>query len=192
MKKHKGLNFNKKRKKIEANLVREVFSWILGVVIASILAITVVYCIGMRTSVIGISMEPTLYSGQEIFIDQFLYNISTPKQGDVVVFLPNGNEKSHYYVKRVVGVPGDSVQIINSRLYVNGELIEGNYDKIEDLGIAEQEIILGEDQYFVLGDNINDSEDSRSGNLGGIDKDDIIGKAWFKLATSESKMGLIK
>ena len=98
-----------------------------------------------------------------------------------MVFLPNGNEKSHYYVKRVIGVPGDTVQILDGAVYVNGELFEEAVETaaILDAELAAEEIELAEDEYFVLGDNRNNSEDSRYANIGNVKKEYIIGKAWF-------------
>ena len=174
----------------------EAIKWTKGVAIAghALAAFGVVFSIGMRTSVIGVSMEPGLYNGQEILINHLIYKFINPKRGDVVVFLPNGNQNTHYYVKRVVGLPGETIQIRDERLYVNGVLAEEDesYDKMADAGIAENEITLGIDEYFVLGDNRNNSEDSRSGNIGPIKRDDITGKAWFHMASSGSGMGFIK
>ena len=98
-----------------------------------------------------------------------------------MVFLPNGNEKSHYYVKRVIAVPGDKVQIKDGAVYVNGELFDEKAETaaILDAQLAAEEIELGEDEYFVLGDNRNNSEDSRYANIGNVKKEYIIGKAWF-------------
>lgn len=84
------------------------------------MAFVLVYFIGMRTSVVGQSMSETLENGDQILVNRFMYKVIGPKANDVIVFLPNGNEKSHYYVKRVIGVPGDTVQIKNGRIYVNG------------------------------------------------------------------------
>ena len=101
-----------------------------------------------------------------------------------MAFLPNGNEKSHYYVKRVVGVPGDTVQIVDGALYVNGELFEEKKEvpSMEYAGVAEDEIKLGINEYFVLGDNRNNSEDSRYANIGLIKKEHIVGKGWFQIS----------
>ena len=111
---------------------------------------------------------------------------------DVIVFLPNGNEKSHYYVRRVIACPGDTVQIKNGKVYINGELYKEDIvsASIEDPGVAADEVKLGDDEYFVLGDNRNSSEDSRMANIGNVKKDYIIGKAWFHFK-GLGKMGLI-
>ena len=193
MRKSKGLSFYRRRKKISTAILHEILSYVLGIAIAAFLAFVIVYFVGIRTSVIGVSMEPALYNGQEILINRFICKLSNPKAGDVVVFLPNGNQNTHYYVKRVVAVPGETVQIVEGILYVNGAPVEDDtYDLIADAGIAEHEIKLGNDEYFVLGDNCNSSEDSRSGNIGAVARDDIVGKAWFKLSEGSNSMGPIK
>ena len=112
---------------------------------------------------------------------------------DVVVFLPNGNEKSHYYVKRVVGVPGDTVQIKDGTVYINGTAFEEKVDTaaMEDAGLAGDSITLGDDEYFVLGDNRNNSEDSRYANIGNVKREYMVGKAWFVLTTGD-RFGFIK
>lgn len=117
-----------------------------------------------------------------------------PKRGDVIVFMPNGNQNSHLYVKRVVGLPGETVQIRDGNVYIDGLLLaeDDRFDKIVDPGIAQNELLLDSDEFFVLGDNRNSSEDSRSGNIGAVKKDTIIGKAWFHLAIGEETMGLIE
>lgn len=190
---HKGLSFYEKKKKINTHVLKEVFSMAFSTFAAVFLATVLVYSTGMRTNVIGVSMEPSLYNGQEIFINRFIYKLSAPKKNDVVVFLPGGNENAHYYVKRVVAVPGQRVQIIEGMLYVDGIPEEEEiYDKMEDAGIAENEILLGSDEYFVLGDNRNSSEDSRSGNIGPISRNMIYGKAWFHMGGGGSGMGFVK
>jgi signal peptidase I len=119
-----GLNFGKQRKKFNFPLFKEILSWILEIIIIIGIAYVAVSSLGYRTSVVGQAMEPTLEAGQKILIDKFVYVVSKPKAGDVIVFLPNGNEKSHYYVRRVIAGPGDTVQIKNGAVYVNGVIYD--------------------------------------------------------------------
>ncbi len=193
MARRKGLTFYQKKKKLNIIVVKEIFSWIFWIFASMLLAVVIVFCIGMKTSVIGPSMEPSLYNGQSIFLNRLIYKVASPREGDVIVFLPNGNEKSHYYVKRVVGVPGDTLYIKNGLLYVNDEVVEKYFnDRIAEPGLLESEVTLEEDEYFVIGDNCNNSEDSRSANIGTVKKSYIIGKAWMKLAAGDSELGLIE
>lgn len=188
----KGLSFYRRRKKISSALVKEIFSWVFGIAVAVFLACVANFFFGMTTNVVGVSMENTLFNGQQIFIDRFLYLLSTPKLGDVVVFLPNGNENAHYYVKRVVAKPGDRVRIEDSVLYVNGSESEWVSEKILEPGIAASEFTLSSGEYFCIGDSPNNSEDSRSANIGPVKEEDIIGKAWFHMGSSEDGIGFIK
>lgn len=190
---HKGLSFYEKKKRINAHVLKEIFGMIFSTFAAVFLAVVLVSSVGVRTNVIGVSMEPSLYNGQEVLINRFIYKLSAPKKDDVVVFLPGGNQNAYYYVKRIVAVPGQRVQIIEGMLYVDGIPEENEvYDKMEDAGIAENELLLGNDEYFVLGDNRNSSEDSRSGNIGPVNRDTIYGKAWFHMSGGEDGMGLVR
>ena len=131
MGRRKGLTFYQRKKKLNMVLIKEIASWIFWMFVSAFLAIVLVFCMGMKTNVIGSSMEPCLYNGQEIFLNRVIYRLSSPKIGDVVVFRPNGNEKAHYYVKRVLAIPGDTVQVKGGILYVNGETQEDYFnDKI--------------------------------------------------------------
>lgn len=190
----KGLSFYRRRKKISSNFVKEIFIWLFGMFAASFLAMVLVVAFGLHTVMIGNSMEPELYNSQQIYIDRFLYKLSSPRRGDVIAFLPNGNQNSHYYIKRVVGLPGESVQIRDGKLYIDGLLLDegGDFDKMADGGIASNEIILENDEFFVLGDNRNNSEDSRSANIGVVKTDYIVGKCWFHLGSTEAGMDFIK
>ena len=194
MARRKGLTFYQKKKKLNSKLIKDIFEVLVGSVVAVFLAFVIIFSVGMRTSVIGDSMEPTLYNAQEILISRFAYKLSSPKRGDVIVFLPNGNQNTHLYVKRVIGLPGETVQILNGSVYIDGSLLEEDeqYDRMSDSGIAVNEITLANDEYFVLGDNRNSSEDSRSGNIGPVKKNTIIGKAWFHMATGQDGMGIVK
>ena len=187
-----GLNFGRRKKKVNMTIVKEILSWTVEILITLVIAFTFVYFIGLRTSVVGQSMSETLESGDEILVNRFIYKVSDPKPNDIIVFLPNGNEKSHYYVKRVIAVPGDTVLIQNGAVYVNGELFDEKVLEIlfflliclsiEEAGLASEELKLEDDEYFVLGDNRNNSEDSRYANIGNVKKDYIIGKAWFRVS----------
>lgn len=194
MARHKGLTFYEKKKRISREMIRDIFSTLFCCFAAVLVAFVVVFSMGMKISVIGVSMEPALYNGHEVLVNRFLYKMMSPGRGDVIVFLPNGNPNSHYYLKRVIGLPGEKIQILNGYVYINGELLEEDesYDIIADPGIAETEITLESDEYFVLGDNRNASEDSRSGNIGPVKKDTITGKAWFYIGDDLRDMGFVK
>ena len=173
-------------------LFKEVMSWVIECAIVIFIAYTLVTFFGCRTTVVGNAMNDTLTNEEQILVNRFVYNVSSPKQGDVIAFLPNGNEKSHYYVRRVVACPGDTIQIKEGVVYVNGEAYQEKITvaSIEDAGVASEEIKLGDDEYFVLGDNRNNSEDSRLANIGNVKKSYIIGKAWLYFK-SIGNMGFI-
>jgi len=192
MRSRKGLNFSRKRRHMSTHIMKEIASWLVHIVVAVFLAFILVFFVGMRTSVIGVSMENTLYSGQQVLVNRLSYLIFGPKEGDIIVFTPNGNRNTHFYVKRVVAVPGDTVCIKDGKLYVNNLVVDYGYDKIMDPGIVENEIELDVDEYFVMGDNCNNSEDSRSGNIGPVTRDMIEGKAWFHFKSDSTFVGFIK
>ena len=191
-KKVKGLSFYQPKKRVSSSVFYEIFICIVWMVIAAFLAGVLVYFYGMKTYVVGSSMEPVLYSGQTILMDRFAYVLGKPKVGDIVIFLPKGNEKSHYYVKRVVAGPGDMVQIRDGVLYVNGEVSEFAPEGITEPGIAKNPLILDNGQYFCIGENPQDGEDSRHANIGPVSKTDIVGRAWFHLSHGEEPMGFVQ
>jgi signal peptidase I len=146
----------------------------------------------MTTSVVGVSMEPALYNGQKVLVNRLSYVLFNPEKGDVIVFLPNGNENSHYYIKRVVATAGDKVRITDGILYVNDVKSDIVTEKILDAGIAVNEFVLENGEYFCLGDDTGNSEDSRSANIGPVKETDIIGSVWFKFKCESGKMGFVK
>lgn len=194
MKKNRGLSFNDQGKKeINMPLVRAIAIWAIEIFAVVLMAYAFVTYVGSKTTVVGQSMAETLEDGDNILVNKLSYLVLDPKPNDVIVFLPNGNEKSHYYVKRVIAVPGDTVQIKNGTVYVNGEQFAERIEseKIEEPELAKDEIVLAKDEYFVLGDNRNNSEDSRYSNIGNVKKEYIVGKAWF-VASPFSKLGFLK
>lgn len=139
-----------------------------------------------KTVMVGDSMAETLKDGDVILINKVSYLYGEPKRNDVIVFDQGSNEHSYNNVKRVIGIPGDKVEIINGSVYINGEKFE-EVIKVEEMkvsGLAENEIVLQDNEFFVLGDNRNSSEDSRFSNIGTVVREDIIGKAFFRISPS--------
>lgn len=157
--------------------------WILQIAAVIFLAYFIINIVLEKTSMLGDSMEVTLSDGDVIIVNKFAYLLRPPKRGDVVVFKQSGNEHDYYDIKRVVGLPGETVQIMDGAVYINGELMPEkiNCEKMLIPGLAKDRFTLEEEEYFVLGDNRNNSEDSRFANIGTIVREEIVGKAWLRL-----------
>lgn len=152
--------------------------------LAAVLAAFLMTHFGLeKTAMMGDSMKSTLQDGDRILINKMSYAVSQPKRNDVVVFRQKGKEHDYYNIKRIIGLPGETVLIQNGQVYINGEQLDEKIkaDRMNNGGMANEEIVLEKDEYFVLGDNRNNSEDSRFANVGNIVKSDIVGKAWIKL-----------
>ena len=194
--KKKGFgNLTKEKKKIHLNLemIASTFTWIFKIVVTCLVAFVAVWYWGQRVSTVGDSMSPVLKNADVVLVNRIVYNASSPKRGDVIVFKPKGNENSHYYTKRIVGLPGETVQIVENQVYINGKKLEEDYKttKIDTAGIAGEKLKLGGDEYFVLGDNRKNSEDSRSADIGKVKRSYIYGKAWF-VASPKKDWGFVK
>ncbi len=162
---------------------KEILSTSLYLLIVLLLSYLFVHYVGQRTVVNGASMEDTLWDGDNLLVDKISYRFNDPERFDVVVFKYTHKDNT-YYVKRVIGLPGETVQIDNTgNIFINGNLLEENYgtETIKDPGIAAQPITLDEGEYFVLGDNRNNSADSRVAEVGNIDEDIIVGRAWVRI-----------
>ena len=176
-------------------VMKEVISTLLY--LAAVLCLTwiIITFVGQRTQVSGASMEPTLDSGDNLIVDKITYRFRAPERFDIIVF-PWKYEESTYYIKRIIGLPGETVQIDeNGNIYINGEVLQESYGreviKAEYVGLASEPITLGDDEYFVMGDNRNNSTDSRSAMVGNIKRGDIIGRAWVRIWPF-SKFGVLK
>lgn len=192
----RNLHFTKKwkvrRKDVLARL-SVVGKWTFQIVLVCLFAFVAVWYFGQRVSTVGDSMKPVLANGDVVLVNRIVYNAKRPKRGDVIVFKPKGNENSHYYIKRIVGMPGETVKILENEIYINGERLKEDYKTtdIGDVGVVSEEIELGEDEYFVLGDDRENSEDSRSADVGNVKRSYIYGKAWFVVSPKEN-FGFIK
>ncbi len=166
--------------------------YLLCVLVFTWLLITFVI---QRTEVDGRSMEPTLSDGDNLFVDKISYRFHDPERFDIIVF-PFQYKEDTYYIKRIIGLPGETVQIdTDGNIYINGEILQESYGKEvikpENIGRAVEPITLGEDEYFVMGDNRNNSSDSRTEMVGNIHRKDIIGKAWIRIWPF-SEFGVLK
>lgn len=179
------LNYDREsRKPTIMKIGIEIFIWAAQIAAVIFLAYFIVYYCIEKTNVIGSSMEKTLFAGDPIIIDKFSYRLTDPKRFDVIVFKQGGDEHSYYNIKRIIGLPGETVIIKDGIIYINGEILEDivNVDEMANYGLAAEEILLEDNEYFVLGDNRNYSEDSRFASIGNITRDEIIGKAVIRLS----------
>lgn len=158
--------------------------WIFKIAVVCLLAFVAVWYFGQQVSTVGDSMNPVLSNGDVVLVNRIVYNATTPKRGDIIVFKPKGNENAHYYIKRIIGLPGETVEIMENHIYIDGEKLEEDYETtdIDDVGIVNEKIQLDGDEYFVLGDNRKSSEDSRNADIGNVKREYIYGKAWFVLS----------
>lgn len=199
------LKFRKKRKraphKAKLHFLSEkihwnkkaVALWIAEIAVVCALAFILVFYFGQRVSNAGDSMRPELKNGDVVLVNRLVYNAMTPKRGDIIAFKPNCRENAHYYIKRIVGLPGETVQIKDGKVYINGKEQKKDIfvSEIEKPGVAQDEITLGENEYFVLGDQASSSDDSRMADIGNVKRSEIYGKIWFNTSVG-SNFGFVK
>lgn len=190
----RDLRFGKEtRRPMNLEWIPGALKWLFQITIVCFLAFVFVWYFGRRVSNIGDSMTPLIENGDVVLVNRILYDASVPKRGDIIVFKPNGNENLHSYVKRIIALPGERIQITDEGIFVDGKLLKEEYDTsgISDAGLASEEITLAGDEFFVLGDNRESSEDSRKADIGNVRRSEIEGKAWFNI-TPGKRFGWIE
>ena len=165
--------------------LKEIINTVLYLAAIFVLTFLFITFVAQRTKVDGMSMESTLHDGDSLLIEKLSYRFGDPKRFDIVVF-PYYDEFDGkvYFIKRVIGLPGERVRIdYDGNIYINDQILEENYGKevIEDPGRAVDEIVLGDDEYFVMGDNRNNSKDGRDPSVGNVKKGDFLGRAFFRI-----------
>lgn len=178
----------KKKKASSKSIMKELLNNSLFLLFVLIVTLLMVKYVAQRTTVSGGSMEPMIHDGDSLIVDKITYRFGDPERFDIIVF-PFEYQQDTYYIKRIIGLPGESVRIDeDGNIYINGEILEEHYgaEVIKDPGNAYNEVILREDQYFVLGDNRNNSSDSRNPAVGLIHRDNIVGRAWLRIFPFDS------
>ena len=161
--------------------IRAVFEIILYFALVACITFLIIHFVGQRTVVNGVSMQPTLSDGDNLIVDKLSYRFHDPDRFDIIVF---PQVDGRFFIKRIIGLPGENVRIDEDGfIYINGEKLQESYGKevMLDPGIAAESITLGDDEYFVLGDNRNHSSDSRDPSVGVLHRKDLIGRAWVRI-----------
>ena len=167
--------------------------WLAGLLIVIALGVFAVRAFGIRTVIIDQAMSPTLQNEDVVLLNKLSYKIGSPKRMDVIAFRIGSSENSPTYVRRVIGLPGETVQIKDGKIYVDDTevALAFNDAALEDAGSAEKGVTLGDNEYFVLCDDYNNNrDDSRLDSIGTIDSDQIIGKVWL-IRSPLSRFGFV-
>ena len=181
------------KEKLEDEKVRGFMRWVFEIVVTLVLAAMVGIMLFQTVTMQESSMEPTIAVGDRFFINRVVYKFSSPQRGDLIVFRTNASDDAALHIRRVIGLPGETIQISGGRILIDGEAYKEGKDfpMISNPGLASSSITLESGEYFVLGDNRNNSEDSRYADIGMVQKRYIAGKIWFTCAPFE-KLGFTK
>ena len=181
------------KEKLEDEKVRGFMRWVFEIVVTLVLAAMVGIMLFQTVTMQESLMEPTIAVGDRFFINRVVYKFSSPKRGDLIVFRTNASDDAALHIRRVIGLPGETIQISGGRILIDGEAYKEGKDfpMISNPGLASSSITLESGEYFVLGDNRNNSEDSRYADIGMVKKRYIAGKIWFTCAPFE-KLGFTK
>ena len=185
------------KEKLEARLedrkVRKILNWVFQIMVTLIFGVLVGISMFQSVTMQESAMEPTLQVGERFFINLAVYKVSSPKRDDIIVYKTSGSDDAALHIGRVIGLPGETVQISNGNILINGAVYNENKDfpEISNAGLASDGVSLESGEYFILGDNRNNSEDSRYGDIGNINKKYIVGKVWFVISPKD-KFGFLK
>ena len=181
------------REKLRNDRTRGIVKWVFEIIVTLVFAVLVAISAFQTVTLQESAMDPTYSVGEKFFVNRALYKISSPKRGDVIVFKTSASDSAALHIRRVIGLPGETVQVKDGKIYINGKAYEENgaYQDMTDGGLANSAITLESGEYFVLGDNRNNSEDSRFSDIGNISKKYIVGKVWFTVSP-KNKIGFIK
>lgn len=177
----------------EKRVWKTLLGWLLYLLVIIVLAYIINTFFVQRTKVIGHSMETTLSNKDQLIVEKISYRFREPSRYDIIVF-PYKHEENTYYIKRIIGLPGETLQIMNGCVYIDGKPLESDVygaEPMEEAMTAAEPITLGEDEYFVLGDNRNHSSDSRDPSVGVLKREDLVGRAWIRIYPFD-KMGAIR
>ena len=176
----------RRRKEQRRKNVKEVISTVIYLIILCAAVYLILHYVGQRTVVRGDSMDRTLSDGQNLIMDKISYRFHDPERYDIVIFPgPEEYGEHPYYIKRIIGMPGEKVQIKDGKVYINDKELKsdvyGITDSIDEAGIVQEPLTLGSDEYFCLGDNRPVSYDSRYEEVGPVHRSEIIGKVWIRI-----------
>ena len=166
------------------NARKEVFSWVRMFAIVIVVVFVLTQFIIINAKIPSGSMENTIMTHDRLIGFRFAYWFEEPQRGDIILFEYPVDE-TQIYIKRVIGLPGETVQIKKGKVYINGKKLKsdiyGITKYIDEPGIAEEPLELGKDEYFCLGDNRPVSYDSRYEEVGPVHRSEIIGKVWIRI-----------
>ena len=172
------------KEKLEDRKLKGILARIFEITVTLIFAVLTSMMFFQSVTLQESSMEPTLAVGNRYFINKLAYKTSSPKRGDIIVFRTNASDDAALHIRRVIGLPGETIQIVDGKILINGEIYKEGKDfpTINNPGMAATAVTLEAGEYFVLGDNRNNSEDSRYGDIGRVNKKYITGKLWFQIS----------
>lgn len=181
------------RAKLEDRKTRGILKWAFQITVTLVFAAVVALMMFQTVTMQENSMEPTISVGDRFFVNKAVYKFSSPQRGDLIVFRTSASDDAALHIRRVIGLPGERIQISNGKILIDGKEYEeaNQFPEITNPGLASTTVTLEFGEYFVLGDKRNNSEDSRYADIGNVKKRYIVGKLWFTCSPMK-KFGFMK